>query len=463
MKRASGLKQLSHGLLSFALVMRFASGDTANLSYLVLASYALLGRAQAIQALALSWLFTMLSEGVAPLASAASIGRYAVIMAAAFSLLLRSGLAKEEGFSISRPVLVTLVLGASLIVHSMLFSLMPDVSILKAVSWTVVMATLLSAWGGLTYDARIRLEYQLFGGLVLLLLVSLPLIFTDIGYLRNGRGFQGVLYHPQVFGPTVAFLGGWLAGRMLGTARPRWLDVALLALCVALTVMSEARTAGFALVLGMASTALVSPFIARIPARRLMPGLTSARLHVLALSVALVVVFAGAALSDRLGSYLVKRSDAVSLMTIADSSRGRLIYPMISNIQERPLAGIGFGIASDPSSMQVDRDPVLGLPTSASIEKGVLPVAVLEELGIIGSLLVVAWLWSMIRRGARSGVAAFAVLSTLLFTNLGEATLFSPGGMGLLLLILLAWAVTGRWHNVENRNGGRNLVLAKDH
>jgi hypothetical protein len=48
-----------------AMAMRIASTPTANLSYLVIVGYALLGRAQAIQALALSWLFTMLSPGIA--------------------------------------------------------------------------------------------------------------------------------------------------------------------------------------------------------------------------------------------------------------------------------------------------------------------------------------------------------------------------------------------------------------
>lgn len=461
MKRASSVTQLSYGLILAAMAMRFASSDTANLSYLVLAIYALFGRAQAIQALALSCLFTMLSEGVAPLATAASVGRYAVIVGAAISVLLCNG-PLEEGFSINRSVFATLALGAFLIVHSVLFSLLPDVSILKAVSWTIVMATLLSAWSGLSYEARMRLERQLFGGLIALILVSLPLAFTATGYLRNGTGFQGVLNHPQAFGPTAAVLGAWLGGRLLGAARPRWFDMALLGLCLALVVLSEARTAGLALVLGLASAVLVSPFIAGIPARRLMPGLASLRLHVLALMVTVALMFVGTALSDRLGDYMLKRGGAVSLLEIADASRGAVVYPMIANIEKKPWTGIGFGIASDPSSMQVDRDPVLGLPTGASIEKGVLPFAVLEELGILGFLLVVAWLWPMARRGARSGIAAFAVLTTLLLTNLGESTLFSPGGMGLFLLILLAWAVTGRHYPMRNRIHGRNLVLAKN-
>jgi hypothetical protein len=116
---------------------------------------------------------------------------------------------------------------------------------------------------------------------------------------------------------------------------------------------------------------------------------------------------------------------------------------MWTNIERKPLEGLGFGIASIPELMVVQRDPVLGLPTSAIIEKGVMPVAVLEELGAIGVLLVAAWLWIVLRRCARRGVAPLAVFLVVLFLNMGEATLFSVGGAGLLSMILIAWAATG--------------------
>lgn len=455
MGRAGSSLQLVHGLLLIALVMRLASPDTANYSYLILAGCALAGGERVVQALALAWLFTALSGGVGPplLTSEAAVGRYAVVAAAVISVFLRSRQAKEW-FSMSRPVRATLALGAFLIIHSMLFSALPEISIFRALLWTIVMATLLSAWLGLDFEARARVERQLFVGLVLLVLVSLPLAFTDIGYLRNGTGFQGVLSHPQAFGPVVAMLAAWVAGRLLSTAGPRWSDVAFLGLCFVLVVMSESRTAGFALILGLASAVLVLPLIAGIPARRLMPGLASRRLHALGLIAVIGVMVVGPALSGRVGDYAQKRTDSAGLFEAMVSSRGLLVQTMIANFEEEPLTGIGFGIASGPSFIVVVREPMLGLPISASIEKGVLPIAVLEEIGIFGFLLVVAWLWLMVKRSARAGIAAFAVVAVVLLLNLGESTLFSPGGLGLLQLILLAWAFTGGHHPVPDRTRG---------
>ena len=69
-----------------------------------------------------------------------------------------------------------------------------------------------------------------------------------------------------------------------------------------------------------------------------------------------------------------------------------------------------------------------------------MPLAVLEEVGIPGLLFVLLWIWIVFRRSALGGMAPLAVVMTVLLINLGESVLFSPGGMGLLQLILLGWA-----------------------
>ena len=113
--------------------------------------------------------------------------------------------------------------------------------------------------------------------------------------------------------------------------------------------------------------------------------------------------------------------------------------PMWENIEVDPFFGIGFGIASQADEMEVTRDPLLGLPTGAAVEKGVLPLAVWEEVGLIGSIGVIAWILMLLSRGARGGVTPLAVAITTLLLNLGESTLFSPGGLGLISLVLIGW------------------------
>lgn len=430
-----------HAPLAAALVLRLASEPTANISYLVIAAYALSGRAHAVRALALSWLFTMLNPGLVPEASATSVGRYAVLFMAAASVVLHSGFLVR--YLRVRPfVLLTFLLGLFITGHSMLFSPMADVSVLKALSWMVAMTTLVAAWLGLTEAQRRELSQQIFGGLVLILLLSLPLAFTSVGYLRNGTGFQGILSHPQAFGPAMALLGAWTAARMLGEPRPSWRIVALAGASLCAVLMSEARTAGLAMLLGAGLSVLLAPGFAGRSVARIAPGLRSVRVWgvlfvVLMGSLVVAPVVVGVA-----ENYITKsgRAQFGGLLEAYDRSRGRLIDVMLNNIEERPLTGIGFGVASDPTLMIVERDSIFGLPVGASIEKGVMPLAVLEELGIFGAAFVAFWLLWLLRGSASGGLAPFAVCLTVLLINMGESILFSPGGMGLLPLILLGWA-----------------------
>lgn len=423
------------------VVMRIASTPTANLSFFLLAAYALFGRAQAIQALALSWLFTMFNPGIAAETTAVAVGRYAVLLAATASVFLRSWRFRNR-IKVRPATLATLLLGLFFVVHSLLFSPMVDVSILKAVSWTLAMSTLIAAWAGLSVGDRDTVVQFIFGGLILVMLVSLPLLLLPVGYLRNGTGFQGVLNHPQAFGPTMALLGAWAAGHLLGEKRPAWLQIALTGICLVLVVLSETRTAGLALLLGLGLAVLLTPGFAGVPIRVALPGLRSKRTFLVAALAIAGVVVAGAKLESAVTNFISKsgRAEAGTLLAAYEGSRGMLIERMWSNITAKPLQGIGFGVASDPLMMEIERDPVFGLPVGAPVEKGVLPVAVLEEVGVIGFFAVFLWVFMLMRRSARGGFVPVAVGLTALLMNMGETTLFSPGGMGMLSLILFGWA-----------------------
>jgi len=439
-------------ILAFGL--RLASPTTADASYLLLGTFALTGRVQAIQALALSWLFTMLSPGIAPTAEYASIGRYGVIAGAALSLLMRSDLLKTQRGP-DRLTTLTLLLGGFIIVHSIFFSPLPDVSILKALSWTVVMSTLLTAWSRLSLAETEALESWLYGGLVLIALVSLPLLVLPVGYLRNGTGFQGILNHPQAFGPTMALLAAWTVGRMIARRPPPWTSFGLALLCLAFVVMSETRTAGVALILGVATAVLAAPLVAGRSLRSMAPALQSHRFQALMFAAVLASIAAGSQLTGLVTEFISKsgRAQVSNLLEAYDRSRGAMIDEMWENIEEKPWTGVGFGLASDLYDFNVKRDPILNLPVGAPIEKGVVPVMVLEELGIPGALLVLVWIWFFIRRAATRGIMALSVVAVALLLNSGEAILFSPGGLGLLILLLLSWAVARRQQALRNRPG----------
>jgi len=229
---------------------------------------------------------------------------------------------------------------------------------------------------------------------------------------------------------------------MLGKRQPPWSAVALVGACVVLVLLSEARTGGFALVLGVGSAAVLAPSVSGRSARAVLPGLRSKRVYLVGGAVLVGVVLAGPRLESVVTGFISKsdRAGVYSLSAAYERSRGEVVENMWANIQVKPMQGIGFGVPSDPTAIDVKRDPFFGLPTSAPIEKGVLPFAVLEEVGVIGFAAVAAWVLLLLRRSSAGGISPFAVVLTALFLNMGESTLFSAGGMGLLSLVLIGWA-----------------------
>lgn len=202
------------------------------------------------------------------------------------------------------------------------------------------------------------------------------------------------------------------------------------------------------MVAGVALAAAMGPILTRQPLQKILPGLFSRRLLVVfTIALASSMFWVGPFLAH-FDTYLGKGAESGGgLVDVYNDSRGYLMQKSWANIEASPISGIGFGISSDFADMTVERDSTFGLPTGAPTEKGVLPVAVLEEIGIPGFILFFLWVSVVVIRSARNGgIEALTVALTVLLTNLGEATLFSAGGMGLLMLILISWSAADYRH-----------------
>ena len=209
----------------------------------------------------------------------ASIARYGPLIAAASSIVIHK--AALPSLKRGKPLVqATLLLGLFFVVHALLFSSVADVSVLKAVSWTLATTTAIAGWAGVSDHWRELLRRQLFVGLVAVMVFSLPLLEMPAGYLVNGTGFQGILSHPQAFGLTMALLGAWAISWMVALRRPSWSLVLLGPVCLGLVVLSEARTAALGLVLGVAAAVAVAPALSGGPLLRVMPGLRSPRVQI---------------------------------------------------------------------------------------------------------------------------------------------------------------------------------------
>ena len=128
--------------------------------------------------------------------------------------------------------------------------------------------------------------------------------------------------------------------------------------------------------------------------------------------------------------------DTRGLLEAVTASRQGLVELNMRDYHLRPMTGMGFQV------MEWHRTGYeLGEISlwSAPIEKGVLPLMILGETGIVGAVIFVIFLisftYSMMRRRF---VATVTLFWTMMATNMSEATFFSPSGAGGIIWCIAA-------------------------
>lgn len=434
-----------------ATVLRVASSPTSALAYVVICAWALTGRRQAIVSLFLCWLFNMISHAFCGPPLYAAQLRFVVFFCCAVSVFLH-GPSRSSTTKVSGLLAVTIPVLLLLIVHSAAVSLITDVSLLKSITFSVVFLTVLCGWAWMAPAERHLAIQTIFGGLMLVVLCSLPMRLTGRGTMGSSGFFCGVIYHSQVMGIISAIVTAGLTAQCL-TIRPlRWWRILFLGLSLVALYWSGARIAAVAMAGGVGIGFMVQMLSGILFVKGENPRIVAARLGAAGVLFVLLMIVAGRELSGGLKKFLVKYGEQgdVSIFEKGMSTRQTQIDLMSDNISHYPLTGIGFGVGSIPElRANIVRDSVLGLPLMATVEKGVLPIVILEEFGIPLGVVVYLWLGVLMLCATRGGIVPLTIFMTSMLTNLAESAFFAPGGAGLLTIVLAGWAATepagGAW------------------
>jgi hypothetical protein len=399
------------------------------------AVYALKGPKQTIEAFTLL-AFLLIIGGVD-----VSMGRWLVLFAGCGRMIWDS-IAGDEPVP---PVLTPLLLfSVAVLVFAPLVSYLPVVSMFKAFSFAVGVGTVLVAF----YRTGHLRHYWLcwFYTLAIFILFGSVLAYlAGTGYGRNGVGFQGILGHPQTYGPVMAPLTALFTGLLLFERNRSWLIVAGAVLGWLGMFASLSRTSLLAVILSFCIVAVVALF-----KETWRPSITGLLLRPVTLLIAFVLVFFVAfqwtEVQQGAVEFLLKDDNIDgSVAGALEASRGGLIERSMENFRTAPITGIGFGVPSDPGLTRIEIG-AFGLPVGASVEKGFMPSAVLEETGVIGAALVIILLamllWPVVARGS---ITLFWMVLSCLLINLGEMVFFSVGGMGFLLWIFTAFCYAFAW------------------
>ncbi len=286
----------------------------------------------------------------------------------------------------------------------------------------------------------------LFTLLAMLAVMSIPTYFMYAGFAINGRGFQGAMNHPQGFALAMGSLFMLCYYRIISKASPHfWLNLGFMCLSFVFLVLSQSRTSIFALLLSLFLAEIIGYyrggkmlFVGRIALNKyVFIG------FVFAIGLALLNADKVKSLSEGI---LQKGSDAGNVQEAFAESRGFLFQAALRNFRENKWFGIGFQVSNGKYggyTMKVSRDPFFGIPIGASIEKGFLPMAMLEEIGLVGGGLFILILIKLFLTGiGGQGYYAVSLFFFSIFVNFGEAVLFSLSGYGLLIWLLISTFVS---------------------
>ena len=442
-------------LIFFSVSLRF-SAELQFASYLLIAAYSLFGLRQVILSMLLLWIFIMINSSIAGPNTFAQIGRILVLFCASFSVLIHYPTLSY--IKTSKIFLVTFIFLIFLIFHSIFFSAIPLLSISKSIYWTMSFLTIYYAWNGLNSEVFSEFSNTFYNLLVGILLVNFLLINSSLGYIQNVELFQGFFDHPNAFGIFCSVVCSLAIGRFFNMREKfSYFNFFVILLSINLIILSGSRTAGIAIIISFLVSFVIISFFSSKAIRKLFPFKVIYALLTIVILLLTLSYFTNSTYlynfvnkgSDISKSSVVERNRLRSKTSSASfnqesyvdyymKSRGILVSPMVDNIIKQPM-GIGFGVSSCPECMNVVVDPVFGIPISAPIEKGTLPIALMEEVGFFGLLLFCIWVLTIFRIALVNRKLLLPVFFTILLINLGESMLFSPGGFGMFVLIMLGW------------------------
>lgn len=399
--------------------------------YVLLCAYALIGKEQAIEALAYSVIVKYLNPALVAFPPYFGLLSWLVIFMGSLSLLWRSRLQNIE-------VIVPLLLFYLTIMCLSFWSSNQLISVMKATSFFVVVASLLLGCSSMTPEKLKETLNLLFNIALFVLILSIPFYFIhSIGFHRNGSGFQGILNHPQSFGIFWVPFVCWFVYEtfFVGKQKPVKRNFLLVILMIVAMALSKSRTALLATSLSILVT---FPFLFVINKNSKKVEKSKAIITAIFSFWIVVTIFAATETPMRYVNNLIHKGKSERSVTESfHHSRGRLIETQISNFKKEPWVGNGFGVYASgqfPSGVKY----FMGLPISASVEKGIIFTSILEETGIIGTtffiIFIVSILYPII---VYAKIPFLSMIIACIAVNFGEAILFSVNGNGIWYWLLI--------------------------
>ncbi|CAD2074895.1 hypothetical protein JEOAER750_01045 [Jeotgalicoccus aerolatus] len=320
------------------------------------------------------------------------------------------------------PILLTILLFFIYnIFVSLFFGSLPIVSIAKLVFYVLVFCGVMIGVARSSYTFNVF--YWLKNCLTIILYLSLITIPLPLAYETNGRAFQGILDHPNMFG---IFFVMYLALIVSGPLKK--MDYLNIIMTLVMISISDSRTALISALVVLSLKILCS----------LLLKPTYINLALISYSLIIFVLFYEK-IVDLFIDFLAKGGSIDNILFSRESQIGNLI----SNIQLNPIWGNGFSTPVLPYRSFL-------FSTDAIVEPGNLILAVISYSGLIGFIIFLTYMWLILFSNKESLLKRLYLFITPIIVSMGEMVFFSSNSIGPFCYILFAIYIIYDEKNYEN-------------
>lgn len=309
------------------------------------------------------------------------------------------------------------------------------ISYLKIISFLLSALTVISALNKLNVKQIRNVIAWMFSIMFVVVFLSLcTLVNRNIAYHLNGVAFQGIFSHPQAMGVFLAPLASFFVGRFMFCKKDFLsVDMLIIPILIYMIIVTQARTAAVSVFLSFMTTL----FIVNMPVIRQKIKVKGSFFIKLILAIFVVAIVIGIypSLLDVAHDFIFKRES--SGIDEAMSSRSRGLSLQWENFLASPIIGNGFGVYAGPVPAN-NVQYLMGIPISAAVEKGFMPTALLEEVGILGTIPFLFMMYSIIKLVLKNTAPSWiCMFFASIFINIGEYVFFSTAAMGMFYWIIM--------------------------
>jgi hypothetical protein len=336
-------------------------------------------------------------------------------------------LVKKQKHKIKNIILIVALFTIYNIFTALIYSSLPIVAISKLLSYVVIFLAIIIGIG-YTYS-KIDWIKWMFIMFQLLMVVSVFLVSTPVGYLRNGRGFQGMINHPNLFAIVcVLFFAVTIAYNLSRGSYSKIYTLFVVTITFYMVIISQSRTA-FVSILIILLIYFIFAKTNRI--------IRVVRVCTLSIFITLVL-FIENRLSLIVINFLYKGQVRGNLLY----SRENQIDGLMQNFFSNPWFGTGFAVPVLPIRS-------FDFSSAFVVEPGNLFLAVLSYSGIVGFIIFSTYIIKIfLVNKVNFSRVGYLPISTLLI-SMGEMTFFSSNNIGIWCYTFLAIYI---WTNAFPEN-----------